>query len=109
MQASLLRSVRLLLVTANVLPSSPILVTLMMQALRSSETSILTRSKRHNIPEYAILYSHRRENLKSYTTKCFNTVCEYAQSYKLDVSYKSLWTTKCTQAYLRHVRFRGQL
>jgi hypothetical protein len=31
-----LRSVRLLLVTANVVPSSPILVTLMMEAIRSS-------------------------------------------------------------------------
>jgi hypothetical protein len=57
-----LRSVRRLLVTANV-PSSPILVTLMMEALSSSETSVLTR---HNIPEDAILHSHRRENLKSY-------------------------------------------
>jgi hypothetical protein len=33
------RSVRRLLVAANVVPSSPILVTLMMEALRSSETS----------------------------------------------------------------------
>jgi hypothetical protein len=36
------RSVRRLLVTANVLPSSPILVTLMMEALSSFETSVLT-------------------------------------------------------------------
>jgi hypothetical protein len=35
-------SVRQLLVTANVVPSSPILVTLMMEALSSSETSALT-------------------------------------------------------------------
>jgi hypothetical protein len=33
-----LRSVRQLLVTANVFPSSPVLVTLMMEALCSSET-----------------------------------------------------------------------
>jgi hypothetical protein len=57
--------------TANVFPNSPILVILMMEALRSSKTPVLTRATWHNIPEDTILYSHRRENLKSYMKKMF--------------------------------------
>jgi hypothetical protein len=51
-----LRSVRWLLVTANVVPSSPILVTLMNEALSSSEISALTTATWRNIPEDTSLH-----------------------------------------------------
>jgi hypothetical protein len=40
--------------TANVVPSSPILVTLTIEEMRSSETSVLTRTTHRNIKEDAV-------------------------------------------------------
>jgi hypothetical protein len=39
---------------------------MMMTEIRSSETSVLTRTTRQHIPEDGILHIHRRETLKSY-------------------------------------------
>jgi hypothetical protein len=61
-----LRSVLQLLVTANVVPSSQILVTLFMEELDSSEMSVLTRTAWRHILDNGILHSHRRETLKYY-------------------------------------------
>jgi hypothetical protein len=57
-------------VIANFVPSSPILVTLMREAIHSSETSVLQEPEKSSVPEDGILHSHRRENLKSYITAC---------------------------------------
>jgi hypothetical protein len=48
--------------------------TLMMEELRSCETSVLPRAKRHNIREDGILHSHRRDVL-TYTS--LNIISQY--------------------------------
>jgi hypothetical protein len=58
----------------TLVPLSRDFSTLKMEAIRSSETSVHTRSTRRHIPEDGILHSHRRENLKSYVPKLVNRI-----------------------------------
>jgi hypothetical protein len=73
------------LVTANILPNSPILVTLNMKAIHSSETSVLTRARWHSIPEDGILHSHHHGNLKSYKNRLDGNRIRAKQGYTLEV------------------------
>jgi hypothetical protein len=98
-----LRSVRRLLFTASVVPSSHNLVTLMNEALSSSETCVLTRTTRRNIPEDGIFHSHRRQNLNlTYTDSSLGSVLV---SKVVNVYTEFRWTSPWCRGTLVQVVF----
>jgi hypothetical protein len=84
----------------SVVPSSPVLVTLMMEALSSSETSVLTRATLRNIREDAILHSHCRKNLK---------YCTFIMCVKFHVSEIFLIVDICDRTRILTVHTVGTL
>jgi hypothetical protein len=62
-----LSTVLRLLLTANVVHTSPTLVTQMMEAKRSSETIVLTRGTRRNIPKDGSLQKQTFNPQANYT------------------------------------------
>jgi hypothetical protein len=82
-------------VASYVVPSSPILVTLMMEAILSSGMSVLTRTTRRNIPADGILqhFSSSQRPKLSHIRSTFPTVC--LASAHFTVGHRKL--TQCRQ------------
>jgi hypothetical protein len=76
-----LHSVHLLLVTANTVPSSPILVTMMIEVIRSSEMYVLTRATPCNIQEDCIFHSRQSDIDLSFSFVYFPPTCLFLLFY----------------------------
>jgi hypothetical protein len=81
-----------------------------MEAIRSSETSVLIRATRYHLPEDDNHHSHRRGNLKSYKEKlasCLPLTRLTLQTLESEATCSSETSAdfqQTTQGYIREVR-----
>jgi hypothetical protein len=91
--------VRQLLVTVNVVPSTQIFVTPLMEALHSSETSVLMRAPWRNDPEYGILHSYRVK-----TSNFASNILYLDQKFSFYAG--KVWKKICIAEFLKTTRYQ---